>query len=213
MNRDKRSITIIAILILGLAVNYGLPKAKYSSPKMLSKIEIPMRIYSWIGKDVSKELNLNDQRYSFISDALARTYSNKYGGNLLLIILDAGNFHHPKVCFSGAGYTAREAEDIEFTVKSGLKFKAKAVFFEKRDASCLVIYWLCINKEVTNWTGQKIKELWYSIVGKKKTGLMVRLDIPVNRDNIKSAIKTAKEFVDDLSRNIPPDQSEYLFGK
>lgn len=208
----NREALLIAILVGTMVISFALPKPKYTSTDMLSKITIPNKIYTWYGHDISDKLNQKDLRYNFISNIFARSYDNGFGKNFLMLILDAGNFHNPKVCFSGSGYVATDLPDVEF--KAGDKsFKAKAVFFERPQDSLVIIYWICIDREITDWTGQKIKELWYTLINKKKSGLMVRFDIPAGKDDIDSAIKTAKGFVEDLSGNIPADQAEHLFGK
>lgn len=72
---------------------------------------------------------------------------------------------------------------------------------------------MCIDKKMAGWTEQKIKELWSSLFSKKKVGLMVRLDIPTNQDNIKTSLAIAKKFVEDLDRTLLSEQASYIFGK
>lgn len=208
----SNKILLISLLAIAIVISFGIPKPKYTSTDMLPKIEIPNRIYTWYGHDISDNLNQKDLRYNFISNIFARSYDNGFGKNFVLLILDAGNFHNPKVCFSGSGYVAKDLPDVEFKTKEN-SFKAKAVFFDRPQDSLVIIYWICIDREITDWAGQKIKELWYTLINKKKSGLMVRFDIPAGKDDVDSAIKTAKGFVEDLSNNIPQDQAEYLFGK
>lgn len=210
-SRIIRYIIITSILIAVIGVSYGLPKPKYTSPKIVSNLNLPYRIYSWYGRDFSGNFNPNDLRYNFISEMFAHLYT-RFDDNVLLIVLDAGNFHNPKVCFGASGYSVTDLPDTEF--KAGdKKFKGKTVFFEKAGEGYLISYWLCIDKKITDWTGQKIKEFFYSILNKQKTGLMVRLEIPTKRENIDSAVKLSKEFVSDLSDKLNEEQSDYLFGK
>ncbi len=206
-----RYIIAVSVLIAVIAVSYSLPRPKYTSPKIVSKLNIPYRIYSWYGRDFSGNFNPNDLRYNFISEVFAQLYS-RYDDRVLLLILDAGNFHNPKACFRGAGFGVTDLPDTEF--KAGSKtFKAKTLFFEKPGESYVITYWLCIDKKITDWTGQKIKEFLFSIFNKQKTGLMIRLEIPATKDDVNTAIKTAKEFISDLSDKLSIDQSAYLFGK
>ena len=208
----NRQVIVISLILVAIVISFALPKPKYTSAGMLSKISIPSKIYTWYGHDVSDQLNQKDLRYNFISDIFARSYNNGFGKSFLMMVLDAGNFHNPKVCFSSSGYVATDLPDVEFKTKNK-NFKARAVFFERPQDSLVIIYWICIDREITDWTGQKIKELWYTLINKKKSGLMIRFDIPAAKGDIDSAVKTAKGFVEDLSNNIPQDQAEYLFGK
>jgi EpsI family protein len=160
---------------------------------------------------------------NFISEVFAREYSrldrnsqfageSAYGYDAFLVILDAGNFHHPGVCFRGAGFVMKELNDTEFHI-SGRTIKAPTLYAQKGSESLLVIYWISIDKELVNWTEQKIKQLWYSMFNRKKAGLMIRVCIPVEKGDIESSLATAKEFFNDISQNIPPEQIDYIFGK
>lgn len=211
MNK-ARYISAIAMFMIVIGISYGMPKPKYTSPKIISKLNLPYRVYSWYGRDFSDNFNANDLRYNFISEVFAQLYTRYGSDRVLLLILDAGNFHNPKACFRGSGFSATDFPDTEF--KAGNKtFKAKTIFFEKPGESYVITYWLCIDKKITDWTGQKLKEFVFSILNKQKTGLMVRLEIPASKDNTASAIKLSKEFISDLSDKLTEEQSDYLFGK
>lgn len=209
---NKKPFTIVIILISTIAYCFFFPKPKYESPDILSTLEIPYRTRNWRGKDVVEELNFQDEKYNFISDVFARGYVNKYGESLLFFILDAGNFHHPKVCFGGSGFKIKELNDIEFEL-TNRKFKAHVLYAGKGRESKLVIYWICINGEMVDWTEQKIKQFWFSLFNKQKSGFMVRIDIPTREENIEQSLKLAQEFIRDISKKIPPEQSGYIFGK
>lgn len=208
----KKQITVIILLSLGIALSFGLPKKKYKSPDILPKLKIPSSTREWYGKDVSKSLNLEDERYKFVSDIFAHIYVNKYRENILFIILDAGNFHHPKVCFSSAGAKVKELPDTKFNIL-GRSFNAHTLYTKQKNKEMLIIYWLCVDKKVVNWTEQKFKLLWFSFFNKEKTGLMVRLDIPTSETGIKNSLKTAQEFLTSISETAPEKQIDYLFGK
>lgn len=198
-------------MLSAIAVSFGLPKTKYKSPNILSKLDIPFNFPGWNGKNAANLFNPNDLRYNFISDIFARTYVNKYRERLLFLILDAGNFHNPKVCFGSSGHTITELPDLEVKTPTHT-FKAHALFTQKGREGTLLVYWICINKKLVDWTGQKLLQLWYSMFNKEKIGLMVRLDIPARKDTLDSSLKLAREFILNISSNIPPDQTEYIFG-
>ena len=208
----KRLMTIIIILALTIVISYGLPRPKYQSPDMLSKLDIPYRTDGWNGKNVEGEINPKDLRYNFINKVFTRAYVNHYQQRLLWLILDAGNFHNPKVCFGSSGFKITELPDPEFKVP-GRAFKAQALYFKKGGEGLVVIYWICINKKLADWTQQKFIQLWYSLFNKEKIGLMVRFDIPAIPEDPGIAIKLAQEFISDIYPKIAPDQAEYIFGK
>lgn len=208
----KKQIVTIILLTCAIAVSFGMPKVKYKSPQILSKLEIPYRITGWYGKNIANEINPDDKRYNFIGEVFSRLYFNKYGENLLFLILDAGNFHNPKVCFGSSGFTIEELPDLHLQVL-GRDFKAQVLFAQKDQEGLLLIYWICIDKKTVNWTEQKIKQLWYSMFNKEKVGLMVRLDIPARQASLDNSLKLAREFLSDISSKIPAEQAEYVFGK
>lgn len=210
--RIKKEAVIITILFCAITASFGLPKVKYKSPQILPKLEIPYKMPGWLGKNMANEINPEDKRYNFIGDVFARAYLNKYGESLLFLILDAGNFHNPKVCFGGSGFKIRELPKLELKILNR-SLKANVLYAQKGQEGLLLVYWICIDKKTVDWTEQKIKQLWYSLFNKEKVGLMVRLDIPVYAENLDSSLKLAREFISDISSKIPSEQADYIFGK
>jgi EpsI family protein len=213
--KSKKTLTAIIILILAILISYSLPKTKYTGTGFISKLKIPKSLSGWTGKDVTQEvgLNLNEDKYNFVSEALAYQYVNKEGKSLLFIILDAGNFHHPKVCFTGAGYKIRELPDTEFHLPDHT-LKIHALFTERGRDNNLSFYWIVIDKNVAHeWIEQKAKQLFFSMFGKKRVGLMVRVDIPAREEHIEEAMILANQFVYDLNLSIQSEHRDYLFGK
>lgn len=211
MNKN-RPLAIMIILTLAICICFYLPKVKYTSVKIVSKLNIPERMYDWRSQDFSGKLNKDDLRYNFISDIFARLYANRYHEHLLLLILDAGNFHNPKICFGASGYKIRELENLKINLDDK-NFNAHALYMQKGEEGMLLIYWICIDKKVVDWTEQKWKELWYSLFNKKRAGLMIRLDIPTRPDNVENSLKLARNFIKDLSLKVSPQDAEYLFAK
>lgn len=208
----NRPTFVILLLLCALAVSFALPKTKYKSPDILSKLDIPFRFSGWQGKDASNLFNPNDLRYNFISEIFARIYANQYKESLLLLILDAGNFHNPKVCSRGAGNTITDLPNLELKALNHT-FQAQAIYVQKdNNEGTLLVYWICINKKLVNWTGQKITQLLYSMFNKEKIGLMVRLDINTRKENLNGGYALAQKFVSDISSQISLDQAEYIFG-
>ena len=200
------------MLVIAIALAYGTPRPKYQSTDIIKTIILPNKAGIWNGEDVKQKVNLGQDQYFFIDDIKTKKYVNSKGITIYFTLLDAGNFHHPRLCFTGAGYTPEDMPDTIFKT-SKAKFQAPTLYFKKKGEDTLVIYWLCINKQRVNWEGQKIKELWFSLWGRKKTGFTVRLDIPVSQEKIKSALIAAQDRVKSLDQNIPKDQADYIFGK
>lgn len=210
--KSKKFFIVPALIILTAIASFLLPKTKYHSPDILSKLKIPERFNYWISKDISNTLNPNDLRYNFISRIFAREYTNKYRQRLSFLILDAGNFHNPKVCFGSSGFKITDLPSQEIKIKNRV-LKTHAGFYEKPGGSYVIVYWICINKKTVDWAEQKLLQLTYSLFNKEKVGLMVRLDIPATAQTTDSALKLAHEFITQIAQQIPQEQADYLFGQ
>lgn len=203
----------IALVWISCALIYcfAFPKSNYTGPEVFSRLEIPYTMNSWQGIDIKDEWNLEDKKYNFISQIIARRYVNTNDKKLFFSILNAGNFHNPKICSHGAGFTVRELNDQEFHL-AGRTVKTHAMYVQKNTEGFLLIYWICIDKGIVDWTKQKIKELYFSLFHKNRVGLMIRLDIPSTEGTLKDAFTLAQEFVNDLHRVLTPKDADYIFG-
>jgi len=210
MNNLKH-ISVIILIALAIIVAFAIPKPEYKGVNILKQLNIPAAFVDWTSQDVGQNLNLNDDRYNFISDIFARTYTRKDGANLLFLIIDAGNFHDPKVCFGNAGYKLTDLGYVDFDILNR-QFKAIALLTEKSEESYVVVYWFCIDKNITGWGKQKLEEFLASIMGRKKSGLMIRFDIPCSKSMTIKSTTLGKEFIYDLARALTHEDIEFIFG-
>ena len=210
MARNKH--LIIFVLIAAIIASYGVPKTKYKGSALLSTLGIPYETAGWYGINVADKLNLNDLRYNFINKVFARSYTDFRGKSLLWIMLDAGNFHNPKVCFESSGFKAVDLPDAELTLGNRI-IKATTLYFENGAESYFVIYWICIDKNLVDWKKQKLIQLWHSLSNKEKTSLMIRFDVPMPLEDKNEAVNLVNDFISHISSRIEPEQAEYIFGK
>ncbi len=213
--REKLKIWIVVLLLTSAGIlSFAFPQHKYEGTGFIANIKTPLAFGEWRGVDVSKELNVNlgEDIFNFISDILAYQYVNNEGKKLLFIILDAGNFHNPKVCFTSAGYEIRELDDIELNI-AGHYLKSHALFTKKGHEEFLSFYWIVIDKNVAHgWIEQKVKQLYFSLFNKKRVGLMVRIDIPATKNNINDAQIIAEDFIGNLVKRLSRDDVAYILG-
>ena len=209
MQKKIKLYVVIFLLIGTIIYSFAFPKPKYVGIDSFSQLAIPYIIKDWQGRDVVKKENLKDCKYNFIDQIFKREYVNGEN-NILLTILNAGNFHNPKVCSSSEGFKIKEVDNISFNVSNRI-FEICCLYVEKSSYGYLICYWICIDKNIVSWTEQKIIELYYTLINKNKMGLMIRLDVPCKEENIVEASMVAKMFVEDLIQSIPTVQAEYLF--
>ncbi len=215
MQNKHKIITVIILLSVTMYFSFAYPKAKYVGTNSISNFDIPYDFSEWQGIDVTDQLNINtaDSRFNFINDAIGNQYINKNGEPLIFIILDAGNFHHPKVCFTGAGFKIKELPDTKFNL-SNRNFKAHTLFTERAGKTSLSFYWIVIDKKIAHeWIEQKLKQFFFSMINKKRIGLMVRIDIPTTESTVDQSMETAKKFITDLNNSMKPDELDYIIGE
>ena len=216
MTTKLKLTTVGLFLVLCISVVYCLPQAKYTGKAITAEIldSIPKTSRNWQSRhiDVLAD-NLDGEVYNFVSRIFARLYVNKTNleQKVFLVVLDAGNFHYPKVCFQGTGFSPEELPPRELNLQSG-RIKTHLLLNKKGEEEYLSIYWICIDEKVVpTWAEQKVKQLFYSLFNKEKVGLMVRVDIPVIDDREKT-IKIAESFLSDIYRKTPQEYRDYIFG-
>ncbi len=227
---NKKVYVTNALLLFTIIFCFGFSgtktlKTKYVSQDILSRLEIPYEIREWKGKDVVEDWNLDDNTYKLIEHSINREYKNKNDENIYFTVVDAGNFHNPKICANCSGFKTKDRENAEFHIISSAQaessaLKARAFYAYKEVGNnannydgYLITYWVCINKKHANWLEEKVKELWFAFFNNERINLMVRVDVPCKEGGIETALQLAGKFITDLSRTIPLETSEYLFGK
>ncbi len=207
---DKRSIVIAVILIATMAIAYGLPKERYKSTDILKEISIPLTVGRWQGVVHKNDIKLMDEKYNFIQALDLREYTHPTGRKVYLFVLDAGNFHNPKVCMTSSGFVTNELNDIDY--KLSQPFSAAAITIAKDKTMVLISYWITINGKRVGWMEQKATEFWFSLIGKRKAGLMVRIDVPTSEQDLPTATEAVQDFVRSLSVSVNAKDHKYIFG-
>ena len=211
MSRHK-PLFVLLLATITIILAYGSPRIKYQGTGILENITLPAAAGDWNGEDVRQEMNLGQDRYFYIHGVKTKKYTNAKGDVVYFTVMEAGNFHHPRTCFSSSGYEGADMADTALETSGG-NFQVSTLFFKKKGEELIVMYWICLNKERVDWTRQKIKEFWYSLVGGGKAGLCMRLDIPASQDNFRPALSAAQNFIKTISASIPSETAQYLFGK
>ncbi|KKO18907.1 MAG: putative exosortase [Candidatus Brocadia fulgida] len=223
--RNKKVYITTALLLFTIIFCFASPgantkKTKYVSQDILSQLEIPYKIKGWHGVDARQDwdLELEEKMNQFIEQSITREYTNTNGENIFFTMVDAGNFHNPRICANGAGFKIKDSADTEFHValpaQAGSRIlKARSFYTEKGNDGFLVIYWVCVDNNVVDWMEEKVKEIWFSLLDNSdRVSLMIRLDIPCKESSIDNALKLARGFVADFSQNIPIETATFVFG-
>ncbi len=205
----------IATLLLSAAavISFVLPVPKYENPIPLDLLNIPTHMRDWRSRDMTEELNLEgDDRYKFIGHVFARIYGTRRGENLLFLVLDVNNFHPPADCFTSSGFKVTRLKNPELRLGERT-LTPRAFLAEKGRTRFLVLYWITINKKIIqNWTYGEIQQLLFNLLNRRRSGLMMRLDIPVEDGTIEDTFQWAERFLTDLEKNAQTDDADLLFG-
>ena len=216
---NKKTIRFIAaylVIAAGCFCVYFTPQAKYEGKEVVLSVmeDVPENFGRWRGKNMSMKIDDENPVYNFLSKAFARFYEDRYlpQKGLFFMMVDAGNFHHPRVCMQAGGVRTESLAPRAINV-GGREILVQLVLTEGKDSGSLIVYWICIDKKVLRrWIDQKAHQFIYSLFNKKSVGLMVRADIACSRDSIDEGVKYAEKFFSDMYRNFPEESREYLFG-
>ena len=129
---NKKVYVTNALLLFTIIFCFGFSgtnviKTKYVSQDILSRLEIPYEIREWKGKDVLDDWNLDDNTYKLIEHSINREYKNKNEENIYFTVVDAGNFHNPKICANCSGFKTKDRENAEFHIISPAQAESRAL--------------------------------------------------------------------------------------
>lgn len=204
----------VFIILLGLAalISYALPKPKYEGTDVLKTVYFPVDFGQWQGGDISREVAEKSKDQLFISDIRVRKYKHSSGAELMLFLLDAGNFHNPKVCFNSAGFSPKDLGTITIDTQNRT-IDATSLLMEHPQTSFVITYWMCINGRRVDWFQQKAEQFISTIFNKKKAGIMIRIDVPADPRDVAPAIKITEQFIKDLSEQLNEKEQLLIFGQ
>src|SRR5262245_41178965 len=108
----KKALLPLILLMLTIVASYGTIRQKDHGINVLKKISFPPTAGAWIGSDVKQKLNLGQGQLAYIGEYQMKKYVNQETGAVVFVtIMSVGNFHHPKLCFSGSGYVPEDLPD------------------------------------------------------------------------------------------------------
>ena len=209
----RKCVILIIILSLTMIISFILPKTKYKSFDIIRYLDIPLQFNGWSGKPISNQYKQFEKAYNFISKSEQIHYVNRHGMSAYLSLLDAGNLHNPKTCYTSIGYQPQYLSVYNFNLENNKKLKLPAFLMQKKNNKFLTMYWICVNGKRVNWLTHKFNELLSTFLNKKRMNLMVRLDIPADPQNMDIALTVAKNFIQDLYSALDKHKAVYIFGE
>ena len=208
-----KNLIIIAILSITIAASFGFPQKKYQSFDIIEYLDIPLSFNDWSGRVVINKQKTLGKKFNFINKSKQFYFWKKDGSEVYFSLLNAGNFHNPKVCYTGIGYKPQYdgTYNVKLTNSSVLQFDTYLML--KENNNFLTTYWMCIDGKKVNWLSQKLNELICSLTGRKSINLLTRIDIPTDPDNTNNALTLTKKFIHNLYETLDQDKKVYIFGR
>ena len=207
-----KSLILIAIILIPIAVSFGLPKIKYQSFDIIEYLNIPLFIGTWLGEEMPNTDEELKMKFAFINKSkqfyfwkehgseiyLNYHFSKKNGSEVYFTLLNAGNFHNPKSCYTGTGYEPRYegTHNIKLSKNTTLQFDSYLML--KKNSDLLTTYWMCVDGKRVNWLELKLNELICSLTNRKSINVLTRIDVPANPGNIDRALTVTKNFILEL---------------
>jgi len=221
-----KSLIFIAIIFITIFVSFFSPKIKYQSFDIIRFLNIPLTIGSWFGEEMPSDeeemkkwdfINKSKQYYfwkEYESEPFnSYHFSNEEGAEIYFSLLNAGNFHNPKSCYTSIGYKARLEGTYTVKLSKNTALQFDSFLMLKKDNDLLTTYWMCVDGKKVNWLELKLNELICSLTNRKSINMLTRIDVPTNPGNTDDALNLTKEFLHDLYKTLDKKKKSYIFGE
>jgi EpsI family protein len=175
---------------------------------------LPQEVGPW--RMLAEKAQPSDFESRFLNNVLYRSYQRPDGGSITLAVAYGAdqrqNFsiHVPEGCYRAAGFDVTTL-GLSSLVDPALPMKQLHVR-KDNDAEALQ-YWIVLNGAVvTGHFERKLKQFYYSLLGARAGGTLVRVTSPTNGRDITRDYELQKDFIGNLYKSVTPEQRRLLFG-
>lgn len=215
MSFKHKNIAVIVLIIVTVFFSYGFTVTKKSvENKAVNLASIPERIGDW--RMVGQQRDISGYEQTFLNNVIFRNYVRPDGNSVYLAVAYGAdqrqNFsiHVPEGCYRAAGY---DVTALGLTRLSQPAIPLKQLVARKGKVTETIQYWIVLNdKVVTNHFERKLKQLYYSLMGARAGGVLVRVSSVSSAQDTARDYDLQKAFVADLYKSLNPEQRRLLFG-
>jgi EpsI family protein len=215
MRFNYKNITVIVLIIVTAVFSYGFTITKKSADtKIVNLASIPVQIGEW--RMASQQGEMSGFERNFLNNTLYRNYVRPDGVSVYLAVAYGAdqrqNFsiHVPEGCYRAAGYDVT-ALGLTRLAQPGMPLKQLVA--RKGKVTEIIQYWIVLNdKVVTNHFERKIKQLYYSLMGARAGGVLVRISSVSQEQGTARDYNLQKVFIADLYKSLNDEQRRLLFG-
>jgi hypothetical protein len=208
-----KSLIIIAILSISIVASFCFPKTRYQSFDIIEYLNIPLSIKNWSGSEMPNNDEKLKKNFNFINNSKQYYFWKEDGTEIYFSLLNAGNFHNPKICYTGIGYKPRHEGTHNIKLAKNTTLQLETYLMLKENNTLITTFWMCIDGKRVNWVEQKLLELTRSITNRQSINVSTRIDVPTNPENSDNALAVTKNFISDLYETLDKNKKVYIFGK
>lgn len=210
----KQILIIVLIFAAWLLPHFFSREKIADSLKSVDLKTISTQVGPW--RMIYQQTDASTQEKRFLNDVLFRCYERTDGKVIALAIAYGAdqrqNFsiHVPEGCYRATGY---DVTSLGFTRLVVPDLPLKQLFAQKDKTVESIQYWIVLNgKVVTNHFERKLKQLYYSLLGAKAGGVLVRVTSNNTSQSASNEFDTQKDFIKSLYNVLNDQQRKLLFG-
>jgi EpsI family protein len=210
----KQILLIVLIFAAWLLPHFFSREKIADSLKSVDLKTISTQVGPW--RMIYQQTDASTQEKRFLNDVLFRCYERTDGKVVALAIAYGAdqrqNFsiHVPEGCYRATGY---DVTSLGFTRLVVPDLPLKQLFAQKDKTVESIQYWIVLNgKVVTNHFERKLKQLYYSLLGAKAGGVLVRVTSNNTSQSASNEFDTQKDFIKSLYNVLNDQQRKLLFG-
>lgn len=211
--RHKQIVVICLVIVTGL-FSYGFSIGRVDQVSSVDLASIPQQVGDWHMK--SEQTQMSSFEQGFLNNSLFRVYERPDGRAIVLAVAYGAdqrqNFsiHVPEGCYRAAGF---DVATIGLAHLSIPEIPIKQLVVQKEQDTESIQYWIILNGEVvTNHFERKIKQIYYSLLGARAGGVLVRISSACIEKDFARNYEIQTEFIADLYKSLNSEQKRLLFG-
>ncbi len=190
------------ILIVVLLASGGIFSGFLYYRQMLPVDKVDISVFpKELGEWKSEDIYLDERTYDVLEtrNVLARNYKSSRGNVYFFIVFSETNrkvSHPPEVCYEGEGTEVSEKGSFALDMPE-LKepLSINKFIAQKGNQKELVFYWYKAGDKFTsNYLKQQVRIMLGQLVGKRMSGALIRISVPLIDNNESKAFETFREF-------------------
>lgn len=214
-SHNWKQLFIVSLLVIAGLLPYFLSVERTApARKSMNLANIPKQIGPW--HMTTEKMEPSSFEKNFLNDVLFRSYERPDGKIVALAIAYGAdqrqNFsiHVPEGCYRASGY---DVTSLGVTTLSAPNIPLKQLVAHKDKAAESIQYWIVLNGNVvTNHFERKLKQLYYSLLGARAGGTLVRVSSATTTESGSSGFDVQKDFIVELYRALNQNDQSLLFG-